>query len=91
MDDNVGTNFSLWGGEIYGKNIEVVKHKKLVQEWYSGKWTAPSIVTFALMAKRDTTEVVLLHTNIPDSEYKDIEEGWKFYYLIPLKEYIEEK
>ena len=32
MDDKVGSEFSLWGGDIHGKNIEVVENKKLVQE-----------------------------------------------------------
>lgn len=91
MDDNVGTKFTLWSGDIYGKNIEVIKHKKLVQEWYAGKWAVPSIVTFILRSKGNKTEATLVHTNIPDSEYKDIEEGWKSYYMVPLKEYIEKK
>jgi len=91
MDDKVGTRFTLWGGEIYGKNSQVVKNKTLVQEWFAGKWPTPSIVTFTLIAKGDKTEITLTHTNIPDSEYKDIEEGWKSYYMIPLKEYVERK
>ncbi len=89
MDEKAGTKFTLWGGEIYGKNIEIIKHKKLVQEWFAGKWLAPSMVTFTLRAKGSATEVILLHTNIPDSEFKDIEEGWKSYYMNPLKEYVE--
>jgi activator of HSP90 ATPase len=37
MNAKVGTKFSLWDGEIFGKNILVEPQKKLVQEWYGGK------------------------------------------------------
>ena len=35
------------------------------------------------------TEVELIHEDIPDEEAKDIESGWKSYYLGPLKELLE--
>ena len=89
MDDKVGTKFSLWGGDIHGTNIEVNKTKKLVQEWIGGDWEKPSLVTFTLTKKGNATEISLLHKNVPDGEVKDISEGWKTYYLGPLKELLE--
>lgn len=91
MDEAVGRKFSLWGGDIYGTNIEVVKFKKLVQEWYEREWKEPSIVTFKLEKKGSATALELLHENVPDEEYEDIENGWKDYYMEPLKKYVEEK
>lgn len=89
MDDKVGTRFSLWGGEIHGKNIKVVKNKELVQEWFGGKWDKPSKVTFTLIMKNNVTEVNLLHEDVPDEEAKSITDGWKTYYLGPLKKLLE--
>ena len=91
MDDKEGTKFSLWGGEIYGTNIEVEKFKKLVQEWFSGKWKEPSIVTFKLERNGHATKLKLLHENVPDDELEDIDDGWRQYYLGPLKNYLEQK
>jgi activator of HSP90 ATPase len=91
MDDKTGTKFSLWGGDIYGTNIEVEVFKKLVQEWYGGKWEEPSIVTFKLEKKGDSTKLILVQENVPDNEYEDIDQGWKDYYLGPLKSYVEQK
>lgn len=91
MDDKNGTEFEFWGGEIHGKNIEVVPLKKLKQEWFSGNWDQASIVTFTLTEKNGETRIGLLHTDIPDNEVEDIDEGWKDYYLDPLKEYLERK
>lgn len=95
MDEKVGTRFSLWDGSIWGTNIEVKPEKKLVQEWYSEsgdkKWEKPSVATFTLVQKKDGVEIDFFHADIPDDDAKDIEEGWKDYYLGPLKEYLEEK
>lgn len=89
MDENMSTKFSLWGGDIHGTNIEVEKFKKLVQEWYFEDWHEPSIVTFKLTKQKEFTKLELLHENVPDEEYEDIDEGWKEYYLGPLKKYLE--
>lgn len=89
MDNKVGTKFTLWGGDIYGKNIKVVENKELVQEWFGGKWEKPSKTTFTLKEIGDKTEVRLLHEDVPDMEADDIAEGWKDYYLGPLKDYLE--
>ncbi len=89
MDDKVGTEFSLWGGDIHGKNVEVLENKKLVQEWFGGEWDAPSIVTFVLKDRDGETDLELVQTDVPDAEATEIGEGWKDYYLGPLKEYAE--
>jgi len=89
MNDQEGSEFKLWGGDIYGKNIKVIKNKMLVQEWIEGDWDKPSIVTFNLNDSDGKTTVELIHTDIPDNQAKDIEEGWRDYYMIPLKELVE--
>lgn len=89
MNESVGYEFSLWGGDINGKNIKVAKGKVLKQEWKSGNWETPSIVEFNLKEKGGKTTVNLSHKNIPDSEFKDIKSGWKDYYLGPLKKLLE--
>ena len=89
MDNKEGTEFSLWGGDIFGKNIEVIPGEKLVQYWYGGKWDEPSKVLFTLTSNGDTTTVDLLHENIPDNEASEIESGWNKYYMGPLKDLLE--
>lgn len=90
MDDQVGTAFELWGGSIYGKNIEVVLEKKLKQEWFGGDWDKPSIVTFTLKKKGKGTVVELKHTHLPPAEVNNFDDGWKKYYMGPLKELLEQ-
>jgi activator of HSP90 ATPase len=89
MDGKIGTEFQLWGGDIHGKNIEVVKEKKLVQEWFSEDWPNPSIVKFTLQTENNKTILELEHTSVPDQDLDDIEQGWDDYYLGPIKEMLE--
>ncbi len=93
MNDQVGTEFSLWSGNIWGKNIKVVPQKQLIQEWYSVEdkpWDKPSVVNFMLCAEKNGTQVELLQTDVPDEYAKGISDGWREYYLGPLKDYIEQ-
>lgn len=91
MNDKLGTRFELWDGDIYGRNVEVIPHRKLVQEWYAGNWPQPSRVTFTLIPENEETHLELLHEDIPDEEYDEIIDGWKNYYIGKIKAYLEKE
>jgi len=37
MDAKEGTEFSIFEGEISGRNIKVIPGQQLIQEWYLGE------------------------------------------------------
>jgi len=81
MSTEPGSEFSLWEGDIEGKNIEFVQDRKLVQEWYFGEQTEKSIVTISIFPDKHNSSLTVEHTNIPDDEYDNIAEGWREYYI----------
>lgn len=91
MQAKANTPFSLWGGEIYGKNTAVKTNALLEQDWFSGEWEQPSLVKIQLSKVRGGTKLILVHRNIPDAAAADIRDGWKSYYFGPLKEYVEQQ
>jgi activator of HSP90 ATPase len=91
MSADVGANFHLWSGQMFGINIEVTKNKKLVQQWNYTEWTAPSKVTIILKPKGKKTLVELLHEDVPEKALKSIEQGWNDYYLGAIQEMFEER
>jgi uncharacterized protein YndB with AHSA1/START domain len=92
MDDQVGTEFILWDGEIWGTNTEVVYAQRLAQDWFDNeKQTEPTKVVFSLTAKEGDTVLELIQSNIPDNRLADLSEGWDTYYLAPLKAFVEEE
>lgn len=89
MDEEVNTEFSLWGGDIHGVNKMIIPEEKLVQEWYAVNWEEPSLVTITLSAKKDGTVIDLVHEDIPEEEFENIVEGWNESYFFPLIELVE--
>jgi len=81
MREEPGSDFSLWEGDITGKNLEFVKNKKVVQEWHFGEQKDKSVVTISIKPEGENSEVTVEHTNIPDSDFADISEGWREYYF----------
>jgi uncharacterized protein YndB with AHSA1/START domain len=88
MSTEPGSEFSIMGGSIEGKNIEFVENKKVVQQWYFGDQEEPSLVTIKLHDHAEGTSVELRHTNIPDEAYDDIIEGWDSAYFGSLQEFF---
>ena len=89
MSAKVGSKFSLWGGDIWGKNIKVTPKQELVQQWYGGDWSEPSIAKFKLTHKDRCTTLYLTHSKVPEKEFDSIDQGWDEYYLGPIKELLE--
>lgn len=88
MNAKAGSKFSLWGGSIHGKNLEVSK-TKIVQNWKEEAWKEFSTVTFAIEPTKTGTVVTLTHNDIPDASFTNIKDGWDSYYMLPLKEFVE--
>jgi uncharacterized protein YndB with AHSA1/START domain len=90
MSTEPGSEFSLWEGSITGKNLEFEDGKRIVQEWYFGDQEEASIVTIKLHPVKEGTSVELKHTNIPDTDYEDIVEGWNSAYFGSLQDFYQE-
>ncbi len=89
MKEEVNSEFSLWDGDISGKNLEFVTNEKIVQEWYFGDQEEKSIVTIKLKQDRLFTNIELTHTNIPADDFDDIVDGWDNYYFGALKDFFQ--
>ena len=85
MSTEPGSEFSLWDGEIVGRNIEFVPDQKIVQHWFFGE-ELDSVVTIKLHPDKKGTNVEIHQTNIPDDAYDNITEGWESDYIDSLRE-----
>lgn len=84
--------FSLWGGDIHGTNTKIIENKLLQQDWFSrgnGNKEICYKVTFKLSSDGESTIVHLIHENVPENEYEDFVDGWKVYYIDPIKKILE--
>lgn len=90
MSTEIGSEFSLWDGSITGKNLAFIPNHKIEQEWYFGETDLPSIVTIKLHEQKGKTSMEVRQTNIPDSDFDDIVDGWDNQYIESLIEFYTE-
>lgn len=86
-----GASFTAWGGYITGKNLELVKGKRIVQQWKTTEWPdgyPASRLEFTLTAKKGGTELKMIHSKVPAEQLADYSSGWKASYWDTLKEYL---
>ena len=88
MEATEGFEFSIFDGDIAGRNIHVIENERLVQEWYFGESAEESIVTITLKKHEVGTRVMLEHTNVPDETAEELEEGWTNYYWGAIKDFF---
>jgi len=91
MEAVAGSEFSLWNGDIVGKNIEFVENEMIVQQWYfdEDENMPPSIASIRLFEDKNQTRVEVIHENVPDEARENIYEGWKFNYLGAVRAFFE--
>lgn len=82
----VGGAFSLFGGYITGRQIELVPNERIVQAWRVGRWDPGvySIAKFELVEQGSGTRIVFDHTGFPKGEAEHLASGWKSHYWEPL-------
>lgn len=81
MNAKVGGTFSLWGGQLFGTNTEIVKNKKIVQDWSYDQMVEGSIVTFNISSKDKGTVLELIQEEVPEKSFNSLSDGWDTYYL----------
>ena len=85
-----GGAFSLFGGYVSGRFLDLVPGERIVQAWRSQSWHAGdfSIVKFELIDQGSSTKVVLSHRGYPDGTSAHLAAGWKANYWEPLEKYL---
>ena len=90
--DNVeGGAFSLFGGQILGRNVELVAGQRIVQAWRVAGWEPGvySLTRFELEASGSGTQVGFDHTGYPPDAHEDLDAGWHSMYWVPMRSHLE--
>jgi len=90
-DPKIGGEFTAWDGYISGSNLELVKGKKIVQEWSTTDWPdkfPSSRLELTFKGAKGGTEISMIHSNVPAEQADDLAEGWSEFYWKPMKEYF---
>jgi|HubBroStandDraft_6_1064221.scaffolds.fasta_scaffold00926_5 activator of HSP90 ATPase len=87
---DAGGAFTMFGGMIVGRNVELVPNQRIVQAWRPASWDPGiySIVKFELKGDASHTTVTLDHTGFPEGDYAHLDPGWHIRYWTPLEKYL---
>ena len=90
ISPEVGGAFSLFGGVIVGRQIEMLPGERLVQAWREQSWEpgAYSIVSFQLLQAGADTKIVFDHGGFPHGRGEHLAIGWHSHYWQPLQKYL---
>lgn len=90
INREAGGAFSMFGGLIVGRNIELVPNQRIVQAWRPKSWDPGiySLVKFELKRQDQHTTVVLDHTGFPEGSFRHLDSGWYERYWEPLKKFL---
>jgi activator of HSP90 ATPase len=90
IDATEGGAFSMFGGLIVGRNVELVPNQRIVQAWRPSHWDAGlySIVRFEFKPGDAETNLAFDHIGFPSGDYDHLDWGWKNHYWEPLKKYF---
>jgi activator of HSP90 ATPase len=90
IDPKEGGSFSMFGGRIVGRNVELVPGQRVVQAWRPNHWDAGrySIALFELKPRDGGATVVFDHTGFPEGDYDSLLSGWDGHYWGPLAKYF---
>jgi activator of HSP90 ATPase len=90
ISSEAGGTFTLFGGHIIGRQIELIPAKRIVQAWREVSWNEGvySIAKFQLVEESSGTRLVFDHTGFPKGRAQSLAEGWQGHYWGPLEKYL---
>jgi activator of HSP90 ATPase len=90
ISPDVGGAFSLFGGYIVGRHLDLKPGERLVQAWREVIWDPGqfSLVSFHLAAHPGGAALTFDHTGFPDGAGPHLSIGWYRDYWWPLAKYL---
>lgn len=89
--NKIGGAFTAWDGYIEGKNIDLKPNEEIIQNWRTSEFDdndEDSKLVIRLKELENGTELVLIHSNIPEGQTQ-YREGWLEHYFTPMENYFE--
>src|SRR5436190_3466531 len=85
-----GGAFSLFGGYVMGRQLELVPNERIVQAWRASGWDPGDYSTarFKLVEQGMGTKIVFDHAGFPRGEAEHLARGWRIHDWQPLEKFL---
>jgi len=90
ISSEVGGAFTLFGGYITGRQVEMQPNERLIQAWREGSWKPGefSIAAYYLTAQGAKTRLNFEHRGFPNGNGVSLAPGWHTHYWEPLAKFL---
>jgi activator of HSP90 ATPase len=90
ISPEAGGTFTMFGGKIVGRNIELAPDVRIVQAWRPAFWDPGeyTLVKFVLKEQGSQTHLTLDHTGFHEGDFGHFNSGWKDHYWGRLTTYL---
>jgi activator of HSP90 ATPase len=90
ISPTVGGSFTIYGGHIFGRQVELVPNERIVEAWRVVDWSPGtySIARFELVDQGSGTKLVFDHTGFPQGLAQHLADGWHGNYWEPLAKFL---
>ncbi len=86
-----GAEFRAFEGALSGTMLAVFSPTLIVQSWRSTEFKASdrdSTLILSFKPETDFGQINLVHLDVPDHDYDEVNRGWQQYYWTPWQEYL---
>jgi activator of HSP90 ATPase len=95
INNKIGGSFTAWDGYIKGEIVSLEKNKKIIQKWRTTEFNKndkDSTLEITIEEiNKNKSKLILKHSEIPEGTEEEYKNGWKEYYIKPLKEFIKKQ
>ena len=84
--------FTAWEGYIEGEILDVEPGLRILQTWRTTDFKEgeeDSLLELLFAPQGPGTKLTLRHSNLPELSSAEYEEGWREYYIKPMKAYFD--
>lgn len=89
-----GSRFSAFNGMLRGRTLYTVPGRLIVQAWRSTGWRKgdlDSTLILRFTPRGKSGRIDLVHVNVPNHDFRGVNNGWKKYYWRPWRKYLARK
>jgi len=94
VSPEVNSQFLAFDGMIFGRTLSVTPRSQIIQSWRSKEWKSSdrdSTLILNFLPDGDGGIIELIHLNVAEGDFDDVNKGWQKYYWTPWREYLKKE
>jgi len=88
------SQFLAFDGKIFGRTLSVIPGRQIIQSWRSKEWKESdrdSVLILNFLPDGESGKIELIHVNVAEGDFDDVNKGWLEYYWKPWREYLKKE